>query len=71
MENRTAKIIVNTPGGTASKGSTTYKISLPTSWIEQLGIDSADRNVELAFDGEKITITINTIEKSVVISKEI
>lgn len=57
METRTAKIIVNAPGGTASKGSKTYKISLPTSWIEQLGIDSADRNVELAFDGEKITIT--------------
>ena len=56
METRTAKIIVNVPGGTASKGSKTYKISLPTSWIEQLGIDSTDRNVELAFDGEKITI---------------
>lgn len=57
METRTAKIIINTPGGTASKGSKTYKISLPTSWIEQLGIDSADRNVELVFNGEKITIT--------------
>ena len=57
METRTANIIVNAPGGTASKGSKTYKISLPTSWIEQLGIDSADRNVELTFDGEKITIT--------------
>lgn len=56
METRTAKIIVNTPGGTASKGSKTYKISLPTSWIEQLGIDGTSRNVELAFDGEKITI---------------
>lgn len=57
MEIRKAKILINNAGGTASKKSNNYKISLPTSWINQLGITSADRNVVIHFDGESIVIS--------------
>ena len=57
MEKRLGNIIIQTPGGTAAKGSKTYKVSLPSSWIKELGIDAEDRQVELSFDGKTITIS--------------
>ena len=57
MDKRIGNIIIQTPGGTAAKGSKTYKVSLPSSWIKELGIDAEDRQVELSFDGKTITIS--------------
>lgn len=54
METRNAKLIVNKSGGTASKKSKTYRVTLPNSWIEDLGLDESNREVELNFDGKKI-----------------
>ena len=54
MEKRTAKLIVGTPGGTAGNGAKTYKISLPTKWINEMNI--SDKQMVLFFDGEKIII---------------
>lgn len=51
MESRIANIIIQTPGGTASKGSSTYKVSLPSSWVKALGITAEDRQIELSLDG--------------------
>ena len=51
MESRIANIIIQTPGGTASKGSSTYKVSLPSSWVKELGITEENRQIELSFDG--------------------
>lgn len=45
------KVIVNTPGGTAGKNSKTYKISLPSKWINEMGI-AETRDVEIKFDGK-------------------
>ena len=56
MEKRTAKLIVNSPGGTAGKGSKTYKISLPNSWIQEMGLDTGSKSLELSFDGKAIHI---------------
>jgi len=56
MENRKANIIIGSAGGTASKQSKTYKISLPTEWVRELGITDTSRQVQLSFDGEKIII---------------
>lgn len=56
METRTAKIISSSAGGTAGKNAVTYKISLPTAWINELGIDKDNREVELHFDGQTISI---------------
>ncbi len=57
MEKRIGNIIIQTPGGTAAKGSSTYKVSLPSSWIKELGIAAEKRQVELCFDGKTITIS--------------
>lgn len=67
MEKRKAKIIVGAAGGTAHKGSKTYKISLPSAWINELGLDENNRDIELVFDGEKIVVqpvkTIDSFKK--------
>lgn len=67
MEKRKAKIIIGTAGGTAHKGSKTYKVSLPSAWINELGLSEEKRDVELVFDGEKILVqqvkTIDALKK--------
>ena len=39
MDKRIAKLIVGSSGGTAGKGAKTYKISLPTKWVNELSLD--------------------------------
>ena len=56
MEKRTAKIIIGAAGGTAAKGSKTYKVSIPSTWMREMGIDEAQREVNMTFDGEKISL---------------
>ena len=56
MDKRIAKIIIGKDGGTASKNALTYKISLPSSWINELKITPENREVIISFNGEKITI---------------
>lgn len=56
MEKRTGKIIIQAPGGTAAKGSYTYKLSIPSSWIKEMGLSEDNRQVELVFDGTTICI---------------
>ncbi len=55
MERRIAKLIVGKAGGTAGKGSKTYKVSLPSKWVAELGL--AESKMEIAFDGERIIIS--------------
>lgn len=62
MEHRTGKIIVSSAGGTAAAGSKTYKISIPSLWIKEMGLDENKRNVEIMFDGNGVYITA---EKSI------
>ncbi len=50
---RQAKISSSNAGGTASAGSKTYRIALPSSWVKMLDT----RDVVMNFDGERITIT--------------
>ena len=56
MEKRLAKVNISAAGGTAASGAKTCKITLPTSWLTQMGIHEGDRSVELSFDGDTITI---------------
>ena len=55
MENRTTKISAYSSGGTASAGSKSYRVSLPSNWIKELGLDK-DNASELIFDGKSIVI---------------
>ena len=57
MEQRQGNIIIHASGGTAGRGANTYKLTLPSTWIKELGIDDTHRKVELSFDGSAITIT--------------
>lgn len=55
MERRIAKLIVGKAGGTAGKDSKTYKVSLPSKWVAELGL--TDSKIEIEFDGERIIIS--------------
>ena len=57
MEKRIVNVIIQAPGWTAAKNSNTYKLSLPSSWVREMGISEDDRQVEMKFDGTAITIT--------------
>lgn len=57
MESRFGNIIISAAGGTAGAGAKTYKLSLPSAWISELGINGDDRKVKLDFDGQKIMIS--------------
>jgi|SRR5699024_1168160 len=56
METRKRKLMINKAGGTAGKDSVNYRVSLPAPWVKAMGLDRDDRDLELRFDGEKITI---------------
>ncbi len=54
METRNTKIITGSAGGTASKSSKTYKISIPSKWVKELSLEQ--KNIVIVFDGKSITI---------------
>ncbi len=57
MERRTAKVNISSAGGTAGSGSKTCKVTLPTTWVERIGITKESRELELTFDGTRITLS--------------
>ena len=56
MERRLGKIIIHASGGTAAKGANTYKLTLPSAWVKEMGVNGSNREVELSFDGNTITV---------------
>lgn len=56
MESRQAKVMIGKSGGTAGKGAMNCRMSLPTTWVKEMGINEEDRSVIISFDGEKIVI---------------
>ena len=57
METRICNLMISTSGGTAGGSANNYKISLPSTWVKELGLDAENRQMELSFDGTSITIT--------------
>ena len=57
MERRKGNVIIHASGGTAGKGANTYKLTLPSSWMKEMGIHENQREVELCFDGHSITVS--------------
>ena len=43
MEERKAKVSFNKSGGTAKGNAITNRITIPTSWIKEMGIDIDNR----------------------------
>ena len=56
METRFGKISASKAGGTAGKGSKTYKLSLPSAWVSAMGLAGDGGRVVLSFDGKSITL---------------
>lgn len=59
MDVRKRKIISSRAGGSSSKNSKTYKISLPTSWVSKLGVSEDKKEVMLYFSDDEIIIKPN------------
>ena len=57
MEKRVTKVSICSAGGTAAKGSKTCKVALPTTWMNQMGIDGKLRDIEITFDGAQIVLS--------------
>lgn len=56
METRQGKIQIGKAGGTAGGSAMNCRVSIPTAWIKEIGINEDDRSVILTFDGENIII---------------
>ena len=56
MEKRLARINISSAGGTAGNGAKTYKLTIPSAWIDRLGISEDARSVELTLDGDRIIV---------------
>ena len=71
MQKRKGKLLISQAGGTASKNSKTYKISIPSSWVQEMGLNENNRDIELVFKNNMICIesikTINEFVKEKVI----
>ncbi len=55
-DNRELKIMFNKSGGTASKNSYSPKISIPKSWLDDMGITLDEREIIASYENKKITI---------------
>ncbi|MEE1031147.1 MAG: AbrB/MazE/SpoVT family DNA-binding domain-containing protein [Ruminococcus sp.] len=53
---RKAKVLFTNAGGSASKGSQTTRITLPITWVRQMGITPENREVDIRFEDGKIII---------------
>ena len=70
MEHRSGKIIIGSAGGTAALGSKTYKVSIPSLWMKEMGIDENNRNVDIRFDGNTIYISRELSVEDFVLQKK-
>jgi bifunctional DNA-binding transcriptional regulator/antitoxin component of YhaV-PrlF toxin-antitoxin module len=57
MKKRTTQVNISSAGGTASRGSKTYKVTLPNTWMSAMGIDEGCRELEIYFDGRQIVLS--------------
>lgn len=48
METRNAKMICNKSGGTST--GVTYRVTLPTTWVKEMGLGTEERELELIYD---------------------
>ena len=69
MEKRIAKVMFSAAGGTATVGSKTGKLTIPSSWLAKMGITEDNRNVELQFTGDEIRIRLRESYDSFLQSK--
>lgn len=55
-QERIAKVIFNKSGGTSKGLAITNRVTIPTSWIKQLGVTAENREVKLILEDDRIII---------------
>ena len=55
-DHRELKVMFNKSGGTASKNSYSPKISIPKSWLDDMGVTFEKREIIANYENNKITI---------------
>lgn len=60
MEIRKAKLLANTRK--SGSGGTTFRATLPSTWIRKMGLSEKNRDLKLEFDGKQIIIKNNEEE---------
>lgn len=56
MERRELKVMFNKSGGTASKNSYSPKISIPKSWLDDMGVTLDEREIIVTYENNQIII---------------
>lgn len=56
---RVLKVTFNKSGGTSSRNGITTRITLPTSWVKELGLTEENREVVAKLEDGKIIIWPN------------
>ena len=56
MDKRKIKISMVKAGGNAGKGAYSYRVSFPSAWAKAWSVTREDRDVAMAFDGERVVI---------------
>jgi len=59
FKERVLKVTFNKSGGTSSRNGITTRITLPTSWVKELGITEENREVVAKLEDDKIIIRPN------------
>ncbi|MTI47864.1 MAG: hypothetical protein FH761_08485 [Firmicutes bacterium] len=62
MEERKAKLSVNRSGGTASKKGVTFRVTVPSKWVRDMGLSEYNRHIKLIYDSKEIKIINNEKE---------
>lgn len=55
-EDRELKVMFNKSGGNTSKNSYSPKLSIPKSWLDDMGVTLDDREIIASYEDKKITI---------------
>jgi hypothetical protein len=59
FKERVLKVTFNKSGGTSSRNGITTRITLPTSWVKELGLTEENREVVAELKNGKIIIRPN------------
>lgn len=56
VEERKLRVMFPKVGGNASKNARSARITLPSTWVKDLGLSIENREVKTTYDGTKIII---------------
>ncbi len=59
METRVLKLSSVKAGGSAGTNTLKYRLGLPSQWVKAMGLDGAEQDLLVGFDGTQITIRKN------------